>query len=572
MLLNNKNHKRIITVLLATIMTLLLIFPASAASEAVQETANGVFKIQFHFDFIDGVEPVTSGSCFLINEDTIVTANHCVRLSTNEIKIVNEIFEKNFTEKDIYEHISYTVVVRDDVTINATLEDHAYSENEDFAVLKLDKPINAKTPLKLRDSRTVKAADEVYSVGFPGSKEGSGLYTAKDVAFENGTVNKEQYKDESQVCGFWPLLTCITNNYYYVDKKGNFITDDNGNKIPLNLEEKYGKDNLFKNFGVIRGEGNIYYGLSEFKAETLMLSGNISSSGNSGGPIVDENGCVVAIAHSGTEETSYTTAISQVIEVLDMLGIDYQKAENESDESKDESEIDTSKLSEVLSKAEGIDGKGYTKESYDKLKKAITEARTAVSAKTQSEIDTAAENLQDAIDDLVPVENNTSNSLIYIIIIVIVFLFVCVILLIVMLSKKGKQNTVNSGNTTPNNNNQSFAKPSNETTVLSSGSSTFGMNGGILVRTNTNEQIPISGPDFTVGREYGMVNYCIQNNSGISRVHARFTVRNGRTYITDNNSGNGTYLNGEPLVAGQLIELRNGDVITLANEEFEFYL
>ena len=554
-------YKRIVTIILAIIMVTLLILPVGAASQAVQDTANGVLKIQFHFDFIDGLEPITSGSCFLINEDTIVTANHCVRLSLNEIKIVNEIFNKDFTEKSIYEHIRYSVVVRDDVTINATLEDHAYSENEDFAVLKLDTPIKTKTPLKIRDSKTVKATETVYSVGFPGSKEGSGLYTANDVAFETGTVNKTQYKDESQVWGFWPLLTCITNNYYYVDENGNYLHDSNGNRIPLNLEERFGKDTLL-NYGIMRASGNIYYGLSTFKAETLMLSGNVLSSGNSGGPIVDENGYVVAIAHASSNETSYTTAISQVTEILDMLGIEYQNSDNPSDDTTDTTEADATKLTALIEKAENKSEDKYTKESFEKLYDALEIAKSVVSGTSQSDIDEAAKALQDALDDLEPKSKSGNDN--YVTILLVGIVIIGVVVAVILLRKKGKKDVPNN-----NANAQTYSQNLGDTTLLSGASA--GMNGGVLVRLTTNEQIQITGSDFTIGREYGSVSYCIHDNSNISRVHARFTVRNGKTYIADNNSGNGTYLNGERIMPGQVSELRSGDIVHLADEQFEFY-
>ena len=72
------------------------------------------------------------------------------------------------------------------------------------------------------------------------------------------------------------------------------------------------------------------------------------------------------------------------------------------------------------------------------------------------------------------------------------------------------------------------------TTVLSQN-----VNGGFLVRVSNNERVPICTADFTVGRERNSVDYCISGNSNISRVHARFVVRDGKTFIIDNKAANG---------------------------------
>ena len=48
---------------------------------------------------------------------------------------------------------------------------------------------------------------------------------------------------------------------------------------------------------------------------------------------------------------------------------------------------------------------------------------------------------------------------------------------------------------------------------------------------------------------------------GVSRNHARIVRRENALHITDNNSANGTYLNGQRLIVEQLRVLRDGDDI-----------
>jgi len=54
-------------------------------------------------------------------------------------------------------------------------------------------------------------------------------------------------------------------------------------------------------------------------------------------------------------------------------------------------------------------------------------------------------------------------------------------------------------------------------------------------------------------------------NKGVSRRHATVVRRDGALHIVDNNSANGTYLNGQRLVAGQPRILRDGDDVRLGH-------
>jgi len=104
-----------------------------------------------------------------------------------------------------------------------------------------------------------------------------------------------------------------------------------------------------------------------------------------------------------------------------------------------------------------------------------------------------------------------------------------------------------------------------ETTILSRSA-----NGGSLIRKRTNETITINAERFIIGRERKTANYCIADNSSISRSHVTLTVKNGATYLTDMNAANGTFVNGVKVLPNQEIALKTGDKIKLADEEFEF--
>ena len=106
---------------------------------------------------------------------------------------------------------------------------------------------------------------------------------------------------------------------------------------------------------------------------------------------------------------------------------------------------------------------------------------------------------------------------------------------------------------------------SNATTVLSGGG-----NFGTLTRTKTNERVTISREQFKIGRERSRVDYCINDNPAVGRLHAIILNRNGSTYVVDQNSTNCTFVNSVRASANQEVRLNNGDKVTFADEEFTY--
>lgn len=91
-----------------------------------------------------------------------------------------------------------------------------------------------------------------------------------------------------------------------------------------------------------------------------------------------------------------------------------------------------------------------------------------------------------------------------------------------------------------------------------------------LTRQVTGEKIELSKPSFVLGKNPEKSDYAVADNTNISRVHAVITMRNGRYYVMDQNSTNGTFINGRIIKAGQETEILPGDCLMLANEEFIF--
>ena len=91
-----------------------------------------------------------------------------------------------------------------------------------------------------------------------------------------------------------------------------------------------------------------------------------------------------------------------------------------------------------------------------------------------------------------------------------------------------------------------------------------------LTRQVTGEKIELGKPSFVLGKNPEKSDYAVAGNTNISRVHAVITTRNGRYYVMDQNSTNGTFINGRIIKAGQETEILPGDCLMLANEEFIF--
>ena len=90
-----------------------------------------------------------------------------------------------------------------------------------------------------------------------------------------------------------------------------------------------------------------------------------------------------------------------------------------------------------------------------------------------------------------------------------------------------------------------------------------------IMRKFNEERVAINKSVFRIGKERNCADFYIANDK-VSRNHADIITRGTQYYIIDLNSTNYTYLNGKRIPAQCEVELRDGDLIRLANEEFLF--
>ena len=111
----------------------------------------------------------------------------------------------------------------------------------------------------------------------------------------------------------------------------------------------------------------------------------------------------------------------------------------------------------------------------------------------------------------------------------------------------------------------------NGNTILLSGESEI--KAGAYLTRNKNgkeEYYKIECFPYTIGKLAGNVNLELEEGS-ISRLHARLFQKNGKTYLEDLNSLNGTYKNGMRLFENDAVHVESEDEISFAKIKFTYH-
>ena len=93
-----------------------------------------------------------------------------------------------------------------------------------------------------------------------------------------------------------------------------------------------------------------------------------------------------------------------------------------------------------------------------------------------------------------------------------------------------------------------------------------------LTRLSTDETVSVNKPVFRIGKENSYVDYFVCNNINVSRSHADIITRGEKYFVTDLNSKNHSYINGQILMPQCETEIHDGDTLRLANEDFIFHV
>ena len=90
-----------------------------------------------------------------------------------------------------------------------------------------------------------------------------------------------------------------------------------------------------------------------------------------------------------------------------------------------------------------------------------------------------------------------------------------------------------------------------------------------LRRVRDNSMILIDRPQFRIGRDPGVADFIVTDNTAVGRQHADIIQRGESFFVVDLNSTNHTYLNGTQIQPLQEYPLQNQDQLVLGDECFQ---
>lgn len=568
--------KRLLVLIAAVCMTVTMAIPVMAAEETqtdgiennvvgtTDDPTDGILQVYLTYVNDDGERTLLfGGTCFLINEEYVLSNYHIFDLDSTvedngEIKTKRQVIMETLDLEELPDndpHLKVYVYANRDMGVEATIHESVQSKTMDFVALKLADKVYDRKPLVLGDSSIMKQQDVVYALGFPSdSIENKEFNTKADVSVVDGTISKVTTRDKADVF-----------------------------------------------------------------EHTAPLNG-----GNSGGPLLNALNEVVGINTFvvGNElgNKSYTVQINALKSGLDTFGISYadgvhdrtslesgtsvtQTTEDPDTTETEITEPDPALVSELqseISKAKAVDTNGYTEESVQVLNDTIGTAESVVNntEATNAELQSSIDDLKAAVNGLEEVSGPNTIVIIAIVAAVIVVIVVIIIIIVVVNSnKKKKAKVAGNGpvppmqptppvqpiapNPTPVQPNPQMQQVSQEgageTTLLDSGAGETTLLGGAgggayLIRKKNGEKIAITSQNFAIGKERRRVNYCISDNTSVSRYHAVITKKGSDYYITDQKSSNFTFVNGVQVSPYQETLLTDKSTLKLSDEEFEFHL
>ena len=112
-------------------------------------------------------------------------------------------------------------------------------------------------------------------------------------------------------------------------------------------------------------------------------------------------------------------------------------------------------------------------------------------------------------------------------------------------------------------------EPDNEVTVVE-GYEEQGPKIAYLLRRSNGQKMYIEQDVTRIGRESAYVDFYIGDNLRVGRSHAEIIRKGDIYYIKDNHSKNHTYVNDHMVTGDEMVPLKHGDIVMLANEILEY--
>lgn len=589
-----KMKKKLLTFVVSVCMILgIMAVPAHAENEAILEARKGILQVA-QVIFVDGTEIgyAQVGTGFLIGRaegaQTVLTNYHVAHAFTEDD--VRALLGTSIAANARIE-FKIRVVVKRDVFINASIVNESFSA--DFCILKLEQPLYDRAPLKLGDSDLVQTTQDIYALGFPGIVSNIQLdtiYTADDVTVTSGIVSKtnDVYINDAPI-------PCITHSARVsAGNSGGPLVTANGVVIGINSFISVSAD----------GNNDYFYSIQINEVRDVLNALGIEYET---GDVLGGGGTIEESSTEPIIEDSSNSTQTEDSTVITPAPINYEPLK---------AAIDAARL---------VNLDGMTEESAANFRNALNTAETVYRNQgTQAEVDAAISGLNAAQSGLVEAKASGLPTWAIILIAVGGVLLIGLVVLLILLSankkKKAEEEARNVRSQVPPMGMQQggwnqapqaprpqappmyqpqpqqpqyqapqaprpaqpnfFAAPdegAGETSVLNDGAGETTVLGGganvptaYLIRKKNSDRVSINKAIFKIGKERRRVDYCISDNTSISRAHADIVYKNGAFYVVDNNATNGTFVNGVQVAGGGEQLLKNNDIVKLADEEFTF--
>ncbi|MDD6327668.1 MAG: FHA domain-containing protein [Eubacteriales bacterium] len=543
-----------------------------AASSVVQ-------VIYYYYDEQNNLNHIIqSGSGVLLDDMTVLTTRYTTTLTDESKTAAGEylsgLLGRSISfypteDKEVEEATAQlAVVVEADIYSNAVVS--FQSADWDVAVLSLSIPTN-KQPAMLGDSDLVKKGDSLVTIGFPN------MSCTEPKSFSSAELC--QYEG---VCDRWENGVIKHTANYHMGCVGGAIADKYGRVVAI--------------ITYVPGEENVYSALPVNQIKVYLERDSVSYRDD-----LNDYDYVEPIA----TDTDAALDPEHVVVKSDLTRVVY------------EAEL-------ILN--EGNDDK-YTEESYRALQVQYNEAKQVEGdiMASQVEVDEETKLLRDAIDSLEKVKKQNKTLFIIILVSGGLFLIFITAVIVILIGKHARKKEAkkdaerirtidgngvrsagrevaaginNSGTLASrnvglpsaqlyeqfdaknrNNNNRAETTVSMEpgTTILQMDEGTTVLSSYVqapinayLYRASTGESIAISSEIFRMGKGMEGVEYRIDGNTNVSRMHAMITRSQDDYYIEDLGSTNYTFVNGIKLVPNRKQLLTTNDEIYMADEKFVF--
>ena len=563
----NRLIKRIGALLIASTM---LLTPIIACAEEVQEGQNTVNEMQLN----SGEETET-------NAESEVNLETDIDLSV-ESETTDEAASDLANEQTEDEAVPYSTVESVElakngvVQVNTVFDDangvkHIISGGSGFIigdVTKTEYIITSNHIVNVSES-TKKAAFKYFKIS---NKDNawSSITPYTEVVFENDVTvacNVVTVSENLDLC----VLQMASPNHnrtpltFLIQDKGDsnrpYATTDAVYGLGFPEMITYDKQNFYSNDQVTMSSGKIA-NVTDYNGAHLIQHDAQVAENNCGGPLLNENGLVIGMNELVADGNNYFSLdATDIAKILDSLGIEYNK---------------------------------MTKSEYE------------VWLHRNDVVEPEQEPTQPVPPTEVVPDKTVPKWLIVTIIVLIVLVVLLIALFVVLIlsqkkkdapkekkpkkKKEKKEIEIVKPYTMPEINKSNESKTGgaametsalapakdveNGTTILGGSplpvNNNIVVNGGTLIRKKTGDNILLCKAETTIGKDSLRVDYCVRDNSAISRVHAALKVNNSGTYLEDRGSTNGTFLNGIRLNDREEKLLNIGDIIRLGNEEFEY--